>query len=44
MEKRKPVWVFGNGQSCFVHQLADGEVCQQKPVELLLNQFRAFAA
>ncbi len=31
MEKRKPIRVFGNGQSCFVHQLADGEVCQQKP-------------
>jgi hypothetical protein len=44
MEKRESVRIFRNRQSRFVHQLADGEVCQQKTIELLPYQFRGFAA
>src|SRR5271166_432459 len=35
MDKREPVRIFRNRQSRFVHQLADGEVCQQETIELL---------
>jgi hypothetical protein len=44
MEKRESVRIFRNRQSRFVHQLADGEVCQQETIELLSYQFRSFAA
>jgi hypothetical protein len=44
MEKREPVRIFRNRPSRFVHQLADGKVCQQKTIELLPHQFRSFPA
>jgi hypothetical protein len=34
MEKREPVGIFRNRPSRFVHQLADGKVCQQKTMYL----------
>src|SRR5882757_3087726 len=44
MKKREPVRIFRNRQCRFVHQLADGEVRQQKTIELLPHQFRGLAA
>src|SRR5712671_305873 len=44
MKKRESVRIFRNRQCGFVHQLADGEVRQQKTIELLPYQFRGFAA
>jgi hypothetical protein len=44
MKKGESVRVFRNRQCRFVHQLADGEVRQQKTIELLPYQFRGFAA
>src|SRR5260370_8809742 len=44
MKKRESVRVFGNRQRRFVHQLTNGEVPQQKTIELLPYQFRGVAA
>src|SRR5437762_6065878 len=44
MKKREAVGIFRHRQCRFVHQLADGEVRQQKTIELLPYQFWGFAA
>ena len=44
MKKGESVRIFRNRQCRLVHQLADGEVRQQKTIELLPDQFRGFAA
>src|SRR5437016_9909555 len=44
MKKREAVGIFRNRQCRFVHQLTDGEVRQQKTIELLPYQFWGFAA
>ena len=44
MKKRESVRIFRDRQCRFVHQLTNGEVRQQKTIELLPYRFRGFAA